>query len=141
MFSCVLMPRPTATIRSACDRSTACFASWNGASGCLANGRGVDRDGARAVTGAALAPRCAASARNAPIWNVTRCGAAPSGATSAVSLPWNIGRANAAAPSTRLTAMTSVIERAIERRRQRRREVARLIGVRKAARTAATSAR
>ena len=31
--SCPLMPRPTATMRSACDRSTACFASWNGASG------------------------------------------------------------------------------------------------------------
>ena len=27
MFSCVLIPRPTATMRSACDRSTACFAS------------------------------------------------------------------------------------------------------------------
>jgi hypothetical protein len=33
MFACSLMPRPTETIRSACDRSTACFACWNGGSG------------------------------------------------------------------------------------------------------------
>ena len=55
----------------------------------------------------------------------------PSGATSAVSLPWNIGRANAGAPLTCLHADDVGDERAIERRRQRRREVARLIGVRK----------
>ena len=33
MFACSLMPRPTDTIRSACDRSTACLACWNGGSG------------------------------------------------------------------------------------------------------------
>ncbi len=27
MCSCALIPRPTATMRSACERSTACFAS------------------------------------------------------------------------------------------------------------------
>ena len=42
-------------------------------------------------------PFFAASARNAPIWIVTKCGAGPCGATSAVSLPWNIGRANVGA--------------------------------------------
>jgi hypothetical protein len=41
------MPRPTATMRSACDRSTACFASWNGASGFWRIGRGVDGDRTR----------------------------------------------------------------------------------------------
>ena len=39
MFACSLMPRPTDTIRSACDRSTACLACWNGGSGFCANRR------------------------------------------------------------------------------------------------------
>ena len=70
------MPRPTATIRSACDRSTACLASLNGASGfwrIVAASIG-STPCARA---AGAAPRFAASARNAPIWKVTRCGAGP----------------------------------------------------------------
>jgi hypothetical protein len=41
---------------------------------------------------AAAAPEVTASARKAPIWMVTSAGAAPSGLTSAASLPWNIGR-------------------------------------------------
>ena len=51
------MPRPTATIRSACERSTACFASWNGASGFWRIVDGVDRDVDACATGAAAAPR------------------------------------------------------------------------------------
>ena len=38
------MPRPTATIRSACDRSTDCLASWNGGSGFSRIADGVDVD-------------------------------------------------------------------------------------------------
>ena len=76
--SCPLMPRPTATMRSACERSTACFASLNGASGfCRIAPASIDTSALR--TGAGAAPRAAASARNAPIWNVTRCGAGPIG--------------------------------------------------------------
>ena len=93
-----LMPRPTATMRSAWVRSTACFASWNGAStswrivpGSIVTGK--------AATGAGAAPRFRASGRNAPIWKLTKCGAGPAGATSATNLPWNIGRTNAGRPS------------------------------------------
>ena len=56
MFACSLMPRPTDTIRSACDRSTACFASWNGASGFWRIADGVDRRPSSARTGAGDAP-------------------------------------------------------------------------------------
>ena len=117
-------------MRSACDRSTACFASWNGASGFCANRRRVDGRPSSARTGAGAAPRAAWSARNAPIWNVTKCGAGPCGTTSAVSLPWNIGRTNAGSPPAALTPVHVGDERAIEPRRQLRREVARLVGVR-----------
>ena len=89
--SCALMPRPTATMRSACERSTACFASLNGASGfCRIAPASIVTSALR--SGAGAAPRAAASARNAPIWNVTRCGAGPTASTSALSLPWNTGR-------------------------------------------------
>ena len=54
-------------------------------------------------------PFCTASARKAPIWMVTRCGVGPCGTTSATSLPWNIGRAKAAAPVASLMAITSVM--------------------------------
>ncbi len=83
-----------------------------------------------ARTGAAAAPFAAWSARNAPIWNVTKCGAGPCGTTSAVSLPWNIGRTNAVAPPAALDAGDVGDERAVEARGELRREVARLIGVR-----------
>ena len=82
-----------------------------------------DRRGRRAASSPA-------SARNAPIWNVTKCGAGPCGTTSAVSLPWNIGRTNAVAPPALLIAGDVGDERALEPRRELRREVARLIGVR-----------
>jgi hypothetical protein len=50
---------------------------------------------ATSVTGAA-APFWTASARNEPIWNVTKQGGPPCGLTSAESLPWNIGRTKVA---------------------------------------------
>ena len=98
--------------------------------GLLADRRRVD--GRRRARAPAPAPRPwpPASARNAPIWNVTRCGAGPCGTTSAVSLPWNIGRANAASPPAALIAGDVGDERAVEPRGQLRREVARLVGVR-----------
>ena len=123
------MPRPTATMRSACERSTACLASWNGASG---RWRIAARVHAHAGGGddRAPGPFCTASARNAPICTVTRCGAGPWGTTSATSLPWNIGRANAGCPSDVRDRDDVGDQRAVEPRGQRRHEVARLIGVR-----------
>ena len=97
MFACSLMPRPTETMRSACDRSTACLRLLKRRLGLLADRRRRRPSTASARTGAGAAPFAAWSARNAPIWNVTKCGAGPCGTTSAVSLPWNIGRTNAGA--------------------------------------------
>ena len=60
--------------------------------GLLADRRGVERDVERTDRRRRRAPAPRWSARNAPIWNVTKCGDGPCGTTSAVSLPWNIGR-------------------------------------------------
>ena len=58
MFACSLMPRPTDTIRSAWDRSTACRASWNGASG-FCRIAAASTATASARTGAGDVPRAA----------------------------------------------------------------------------------
>ena len=79
---------------------------------------------------AARAARWPASARNAPICSVTRCGAGPCGTTSAVSLPWNIGRTKSAVAVLRLDRGDVGDERPVDARGERRREVARLVGVR-----------
>ena len=70
---------------------------------------------------------------------MTKCGAGPCGTTSAVSLPWNIGRTNAGSPPALLIAGDVGDERAVEARRQLRREVARLVGVRQQHVASATS--
>jgi hypothetical protein len=102
-----LMPRPTATMRSACDRSTACLASWNGASGAWRiDAASMATSSVR--TGAGVAPLATPSARKAPIWIVTSHGASPRGRTSAASLPWYIGRERATWPCTCLIAVQSV---------------------------------
>ena len=90
--SCPLMPRPTATMRSACDRSTACFASLNGASGFWRIFAASIGDRRLVASARAAPPRFTASARNAPIWNVDDCGAGPTARRRRCSLPWNIGR-------------------------------------------------
>ncbi len=129
IFSSSLIPRPTATMRSACERSTACFASRNGGSGFWRIAAASMR-GSIVCTSAGVAPRTAASARNAPIWKVASVGVVPRVATSASSRPWKTGRTNNRRPSCVLVATQSVTSARSKPRRERRREVARLIGVR-----------
>ncbi len=114
-------------MRSACVRSTACFASRNGASGVWRIAPPSTLT-ATVRTGAGAAPRTRESARMAPIWNVASAG--PSTATSASSRPWNTGRTNRRRPPSLLRADAVGHERAAEADGQRRREVARLVGVR-----------
>ena len=129
MFSCDLMPRPTATIRSACDRSTACLASWNGASAfcrttlaSMRDGGGGDRRGR-----APLLHGVGAEGADLHRDEVRRR-----------SIEDHVGdqlalehRARERRLSVRLAHRDDIgDERAIEARRQRRREVAGLVGVR-----------
>ena len=83
-------------MRSACDRSTACFASWNGASGfCRIAAASIDR--ADASDRRRPAPRVDRPAERADLERHEH--GARRGTTSAVSLPWNIGRTKVA-PAT-----------------------------------------
>ena len=58
MCSCPLMPRPTETMRSACERSTACSRFRERRLGLLADRGGVDRHRRARAIGAGAAPRC-----------------------------------------------------------------------------------
>ena len=129
MCSCALMPRPTATIRSACDRSTACLASWNGASAFCRTPPASMPTAAAAIGAAALALLSGVGPERADLHR--RRDAAPAHRHHVGDeLPWNIGRANAR-PSVRSARPTTVgHQRTIQPRRQRGREVAGLVGVR-----------
>ena len=128
--SCALMPRPTATMRSACDRSTACRASWNGASGCcrIATASIATRERAHGRGG--RSPRATASARNAPIWNDDEVRRRSQRHDVGGQLALEHRPRERGAPPSRLMRVHVGDERAIEPRRKRRREVARLVGVR-----------
>ena len=117
MCSSPLMPRPTETMRSRLREIDRLLRFPERRLGLLADRRRRRAARLRTVTGAR--PFCTASARNAPIWNVTKCGAGPVGTTSAASLPWNIGRVNAQPPALGVTADAVGHERAVEARRER----------------------
>ena len=141
MCSCPLMPRPTATIRSACDRSTACLASLNGASGFWRIVDRVDRDVRRLHRGrGGAAVRHGVGAERADLERDEvrrRAG--------------GLRRRRSACPGTRARVDRPAVlrlqrddvgdERPVEPRRERRREVARLVGVRQEDQRPATPAR
>ena len=109
MFSCSLMPRPTDDDPLGLRQIDRLLAPPETAPPASGGSPAASTVTASARTGAGDAPRAAWSARNAPIWNVTKCGAGPCGTTSAVSLPWNIGRTNAGRAAGVLTPVTSVM--------------------------------
>ncbi len=130
MFSCDLMPRPTATIRSACDRSTACLASWNGASGFWRIVDGVDGDARRRHGRGAMPPsprrrrgrRRSGSSRGAA--------PAPCGHDVGHELALEHRARERGGAVHRADGRDVGDEGAVEARGQRGREVARLVGVR-----------
>ena len=124
-----LMPRPTATMRSACDRSTACLASWNGGFRLLPDGRAstVTASARHRRRRVALDDRVGAERADLEGHEVR---AWPSAHACATSLPWNIGRAKAGPAALRLERRAVGDERAPDPRGQLRHEVARLVGVR-----------
>ena len=141
MFACSLMPRPTETMRSACDRSTACLASWNGASGFCRIAAASTVDVERAHRRGRRALRAAWSARIRADLERDEM--------RRRALRHDVGGELALEHRPRRTPCRAVAvliagdvgdERAIEARRQLRREVARLVGVRQQHDATATAA-
>ena len=106
--SWALMPRPTATMRSACDRSTAALASWNGGSAVWRSAPASMRDGLRGHRRPAAA-RGGVGAE-APIWNDTQVRRRPLGGHVGDQLALeHRPRERAASPSAaRVSPTTSV---------------------------------
>ena len=116
-------------MRSACDEIDRLLRFLERRLRLLADRRRVDRRSDACAPAAAPRPSSTASARNAPIWNVTRCGAADA-ATSALQLALEHRPHVDVASGPRLDRRDVGHERPAQPRGQRRREVARLIRVR-----------